>query len=48
MWVRLDMDPNDKTTWKQERTHMPAHHRELVHTFAPKACNVPFNYDVID
>ncbi|PAV16997.1 hypothetical protein PNOK_0706100 [Pyrrhoderma noxium] len=37
MWVRLGMDPNDKTTWKQERTHMPAHNRELVHTFAPKA-----------
>ncbi|KAI0036550.1 hypothetical protein K488DRAFT_40886 [Vararia minispora EC-137] len=37
MWVRLGMDPVDKTTWTQERVHMPALNREPVSTFAPKA-----------
>ncbi|KAH6917549.1 hypothetical protein BKA70DRAFT_1178494 [Coprinopsis sp. MPI-PUGE-AT-0042] len=37
MWVRLGMDPNDKSTWNRERIHMPVHKRETVSTFAPKA-----------
>lgn len=38
LWVRLGMDPNDKSTWVHEdgRVHMPAHKRELVSTFSPK------------
>lgn len=36
MWVRLGRDPNDKSTWDQERIHMPVHHRERVADFAPK------------
>ncbi|KZT09288.1 uncharacterized protein LAESUDRAFT_735537 [Laetiporus sulphureus 93-53] len=37
MWVRLGLDPNDKSTWDRERIHMPWHKRESVSTFAPKA-----------
>ncbi|KAK7690249.1 hypothetical protein QCA50_006904 [Cerrena zonata] len=37
MWVRLDLDPNDKSSWKQERIHMPFHKKETVASFAPKA-----------
>jgi len=37
MWIRLGRDPNDKSTWDQERIHMPVHHRERVSEFAPKA-----------
>ncbi|KIJ62598.1 hypothetical protein HYDPIDRAFT_157380 [Hydnomerulius pinastri MD-312] len=36
IWVRLGLDPNDKTTWDRERIHMPWHKRENVSTFAPK------------
>ncbi|KAF5384724.1 hypothetical protein D9757_006214 [Collybiopsis confluens] len=37
MWIRLGLDPNDKSTWSKERIHMPFHRREAVATFAPKA-----------
>ncbi|TFK41320.1 hypothetical protein BDQ12DRAFT_647253 [Crucibulum laeve] len=37
VWVRLGLDPNDKSTWSKERIHMPWHRREKVATFAPKA-----------
>ncbi|KDQ62673.1 hypothetical protein JAAARDRAFT_189966 [Jaapia argillacea MUCL 33604] len=37
MWVRLGLDPNDKSTWTKDRTHMPYHKREEVAKFAPKA-----------
>ncbi|CCM02483.1 uncharacterized protein FIBRA_04583 [Fibroporia radiculosa] len=37
MWVRLGLDPTDKTTWDRERIHMPWHKREPVAAFAPKA-----------
>jgi hypothetical protein len=37
VWTRLGMDPNDKSTWTQELTHMP-HHREFdASEFAPRA-----------
>lgn len=36
LWVRLGMDPNDKSTWTKERVHMPVRRREDVSTFAPK------------
>ncbi len=36
VWHRLGMDPNDKSTWTQERTNMPAHRREKVSVLAPK------------
>ncbi|KAF9459430.1 hypothetical protein BDZ94DRAFT_1171561 [Collybia nuda] len=37
IWVRLGMDPKDRSTWNQERIHMPSHRREEVESFAPKA-----------
>ncbi|KAG5715260.1 hypothetical protein E4T56_gene2999 [Termitomyces sp. T112] len=37
IWIRLGMDPNDKSTWDRERIHMPWHGRERVDEFAPKA-----------
>ncbi|KAL5524462.1 hypothetical protein ACEPAF_9602 [Sanghuangporus sanghuang] len=37
VWIRLGMDPNDKSTWTNEKVHMPWHRRESVQTFAPKA-----------
>ncbi|KAA1469954.1 hypothetical protein DENSPDRAFT_835655, partial [Dentipellis sp. KUC8613] len=40
MWVRLGLDPNDKSTWDRERIHMPSHKREAVATFAPKAWEI--------
>jgi hypothetical protein len=36
MWVRMGLDPDDKTTWDRERIHMPWHKREQVSKFAPK------------
>lgn len=36
MWIRLGLDPSDKSTWDRERIHMPWHKREVVATFAPK------------
>lgn len=53
MWVRLGLDPEDKSTWTQERIHMPAHNRAEVAKFAPKvnylihyACRFCLNRDV--
>jgi len=40
IWVRLGLDPNDKSTWDRERIHMPWHKRENVSTFAPKAWEI--------
>ncbi|EPQ51052.1 hypothetical protein GLOTRDRAFT_141198 [Gloeophyllum trabeum ATCC 11539] len=37
MWVRLGLDPNDKSTWEKDRIHMPWHIRKEVATFAPRA-----------
>ncbi|KAI0916745.1 hypothetical protein AcW1_007889 [Taiwanofungus camphoratus] len=37
MWVRLGLNPSDKSTWDRERIHMPWHRREPVSSFAPKA-----------
>lgn len=37
LWPRLGYNPADKSTWLQERIHMPHHAREHVSTFAPKA-----------
>jgi len=36
VWVRLGMDPNDKSTWHTEELHMPRHRQEHASTFAPK------------
>lgn len=36
LWVRLDMDPNDKTTWTKERIHMPRMRVVSTKEFAPK------------
>ncbi|CAI6338793.1 unnamed protein product [Periconia digitata] len=37
LWTRLDMDPQDMSTWHTERTNMPWHQSFPVSTFAPKA-----------
>ncbi|KAH9487092.1 hypothetical protein JR316_0001160 [Psilocybe cubensis] len=37
LWFRLNLDPNDKSTWNQERIHLPFNSREKVARFAPKA-----------
>ncbi|KZO95317.1 hypothetical protein CALVIDRAFT_516077 [Calocera viscosa TUFC12733] len=37
LWVRLGMDAEDKSTWTQERIHMPHFRRELVSDFCPQA-----------
>lgn len=36
LWVRLDIDPTDKSTWARERIHMPWHKRVPVVNIAPK------------
>lgn len=36
MWIRLGLDPDDKSTWTKERIHMPFHKKETVASFAPK------------
>ncbi|KAK7058317.1 hypothetical protein VNI00_001948 [Paramarasmius palmivorus] len=37
MWIRLGLDPQDKSTWTKERIHMPYYRRVPVADFAPKA-----------
>jgi hypothetical protein len=37
VWTRLGMDPNDKSTWSQERINMPGHRSFPVAEYAPKA-----------
>ncbi|EJD45448.1 hypothetical protein AURDEDRAFT_151864 [Auricularia subglabra TFB-10046 SS5] len=37
LWDRLGYDKDDRSTWREERIHMPDHKRERVATFAPKA-----------
>ena len=38
LWVRLGMNPDDKSTWVHEgpKVHMPMHKRETVSSFSPK------------
>jgi hypothetical protein len=40
LWTRLGFDPNDKSTWVEERTNMPWHHHVPVSEFSPKAWSV--------
>jgi hypothetical protein len=42
MWIRLGLDPNDKSTWDKERVHMPSLKRVKVSEFAPKVPFLPF------
>jgi len=37
IWVRLDADPNDKSTWKVDKLNMPNHRSVHPRDFAPKA-----------
>jgi hypothetical protein len=37
VWTRLGYDPNDKSTWLEERTNMPWHSHVPVSEFSPKA-----------
>ncbi|KZS90207.1 hypothetical protein SISNIDRAFT_479583 [Sistotremastrum niveocremeum HHB9708] len=52
VWVRLGYDPNDKSTWVQEKIHMPRHREIPVKEFAPKAwgamCELVGGEDRID
>ena len=41
IWVRLGMDPKDKSTWTRERIHMPWHKREPVSVFSPRVSRPP-------
>ena len=40
MWIRLGLDPDDKSTWTKERIHMPFHKKETVASFAPKVSQI--------
>ncbi|KAH8927394.1 hypothetical protein BT69DRAFT_1347375 [Atractiella rhizophila] len=52
VWIRLNMDPNDKSTWTQEKIHLPAHKQMPMKQFAPKAwaaaCELCGGEDKID
>jgi hypothetical protein len=37
-WVRLGMDPNDRSTWDKEKIHMPVRKSVSFAEFAPKVC----------
>jgi hypothetical protein len=37
LWVRLGMDPNDKSTWTEEYTKLPRHREVRAEEFAPVA-----------
>ncbi|KAA1476787.1 hypothetical protein DENSPDRAFT_827841 [Dentipellis sp. KUC8613] len=37
VWVRLGYDPEDKTTWIEEKIHMPRHREIMTPEFMPKA-----------
>ncbi|KDR84828.1 hypothetical protein GALMADRAFT_217902 [Galerina marginata CBS 339.88] len=37
IWLRLNLDPNDKSSWDRERIHMPSHVRVKVAEFSPKS-----------
>jgi hypothetical protein len=36
-WKRLGYDPNDPTTWKESKIHMPSMHHFNIWEFAPRA-----------
>ncbi|QRW12996.1 phytanoyl-CoA dioxygenase [Ceratobasidium sp. AG-Ba] len=37
VWIRLGVDPNDKSTWKSERVNQPWHRRVMAKDVAPAA-----------
>jgi len=37
LWVRIGYDEHDKSTWEQERLHLPWHHSEHASVLAPNA-----------
>jgi hypothetical protein len=37
VWVRLGLDPDDKSTWKDEYLKMPRHREVPVEEMAPEA-----------
>lgn len=39
LWVRLGMDPNDKSTWTEEYLKLPRHREVPAAEFAPVAWN---------
>lgn len=40
MWVRLGMDPEDKSTWNSDKVNMPVMKKVRVDEFAPKVCYI--------
>lgn len=38
VWIRLGLDPNDKSAWTKEKIHMPWHNRVEIAKFAPRVC----------
>ncbi|KAJ3477671.1 hypothetical protein NLI96_g10305 [Meripilus lineatus] len=52
VWVRLGYDPDDQTTWTQEKIHMPRHREVITKDFMPKAwdamCEILGGEDRID
>lgn len=39
LWVRVDYDENDKSTWHTEYLHLPRHREVSAEDFAPEAWN---------
>jgi hypothetical protein len=52
LWVRMGIDPNDKSTWKDEYVKLPRHREVPAEQFAPEAwakmCEIVGGEDKID
>lgn len=52
LWVRLGMDPEDKTTWNEEYVKLPRHREVPAEEFAPvawaKMCEIVGGEDRVD
>ncbi|BEJ12560.1 hypothetical protein CspHIS471_0210200 [Cutaneotrichosporon sp. HIS471] len=52
LWVRMGIDPNDKTTWTEEYVKLPRHREVPAEKFAPmawaKMCEIVGGEDKID
>lgn len=52
LWIRLGMDPNDKSTWNEEYVKLPRHREVPAEEFAPlawaKMCEIVGGEDKID
>lgn len=52
LWVRMGIDPNDKSTWTEEYVKLPRHREVLAEDFCPEAwakmCEIVGGEDKID